>query len=340
LLTAGALSYFDRCQNALLRPRGIGGLSRPLQDAAKQRLLVRFTIVSALFGAGAASAALLVDRAHSGFLIAGVVILASPVAMMLYRLALGPFREVASDLHSITGELAETAHEEQARVSEVSAAVAETVRSMERILDAARTISVRANEVLHNAEQTMQESYKVVDHIVDLSELSTEVADVLGRIASIADRTDLLALNASLEAVRAQTAGKGFALVASEMRRLAGSVTDAVSEIRALLDRIRAASETVAVASNDGALSSDKTTTSAREIAEITDNQRYATEEVLRTMQHLADVICQAQSELGKSVAVGKMVSAQARKMAALVNGHRRRPPSVDAISESTGAET
>ena len=125
------------------------------------------------------------------------------------------------------------------------------------------------------------------------AEHALRVLDELGlaSIMQVADRTDLLALNAALEGTRAGEAGKGFTLVAAEMRSLAESVMESVSNIRKLLKEVRDASQLAVEASKGGTTLSEHTTESAREIALITQQQRKATTQVDQAMEEMTQLL-------------------------------------------------
>src|SRR5690606_24265254 len=86
--------------------------------------------------------------------------------------------------------------------------------------------------VLKDAERARENSDLTAERIAELNGHSLRISELLDVIREVAERTDLLALNGSLEATRAGEAGRGFSLVAGEMRRLAERVKSTVDDLR------------------------------------------------------------------------------------------------------------
>jgi hypothetical protein len=212
-------------------------------------------------------------------------------AWLIGRTVAQPVRSVALDLDRVAIELVATARQQEASSAEEAAAVTETRRSMELLFESAQQIATQSSEVLGNAERTVHGSQQISTRIEQLNVHAEKVGEVLATIMSIADRADLLALNASLEGTKAGDVGKGFILVAAEMRRLAENVMASTTEIRALMKEMRQASQSAVDASQSGVQSSDATTGSAREIARLTQQQRQSTEQVIASMTEMQEVL-------------------------------------------------
>ncbi|MEO1312875.1 MAG: methyl-accepting chemotaxis protein [Pseudomonadota bacterium] len=143
--------------------------------------------------------------------------------------AIGTIR-VSTD--RLSGQFDETA-QQLAQTSEATAKIAESVqetagnaRSAEEHAKTATDAAVSGAEVVQNAAATMNE----------IEASSRRVSDIIGVIDDIAFQTNLLALNAAVEAARAGDAGKGFTVVASEVRSLAQRASDSASDIKRLVD--------------------------------------------------------------------------------------------------------
>jgi len=209
-----------------------------------------------------------------------VLLIGMAVAFIITR----PLLRVASEVLS-------AAREQEASMAQGASAVEETRKTMDMLVNSAQQIADRCSAVLTNAESTHSGTRHITDCIDELNVHAERVAEHLATIMQIADRTDLLALNAALEGTKAGEAGKGFTLVAAEMRRLAENVMESVSGIRQLMKDVRAASQKAVRASHDGTQLSEQTTLSAREIALVTQDQRRATEQVRTSMDEMTALL-------------------------------------------------
>jgi methyl-accepting chemotaxis protein len=156
---------------------------------------------------------------------------------------------------------------------EQSAALADTSHTVEEVMVAAATTARRAAEVADRARASIQVSdegaqavatigaamedirarvEEVATDIRALSERTQRIGDITGTVKELADRSNLLALNASIEAARAGEHGRGFAVVADEVRNLAEQSKQATLQVEKALAEIQEATAAAVRASRDG----------------------------------------------------------------------------------------
>lgn len=159
------------------------------------------------------------------------------------------------DLSAGAGDQAQRAVQVATAITEMSQTVVDVAQSAQLASNASEKTSsfaLRGSEVVENV---VSEMHAIVDDvkassesILKLGRSSEQIAEIIVTIEDIADQTNLLALNAAIEAARAGEQGRGFAVVADEVRALAERTTKATKEIGAMIKEIQS-DTTKAVAS-------------------------------------------------------------------------------------------
>jgi methyl-accepting chemotaxis protein len=180
----------------------------------------------------------------------------------------------AISVHAAAQEIAGAVESQAATSTQMSSSVAEITSTMEELSASSTQIADHSRSVVDIANQTLEGSRKGSEamelvlgrmndiridnqnslrEIVELGTKSKQISKVMEIINAVADQTKLIAFNAALEASSAGEAGKRFSVVASEIRRLADSVTDSTSEIEAKINEIQDSISRLVINSEKGA---------------------------------------------------------------------------------------
>ncbi len=270
-------------------------------------------------------------------------------------------REAALQLSTSSAEVLAAATQNESSTTQQASAIHETTATMEELKGASHQIAENAQMVASIAEQTLasgrqgegsiksfmdsmekvrKNAVEVDDAISKLSRRVERIGTVVEVIDEIADRSDLLALNAALEGAKAGEAGRGFSIVAAEMRRLAENVMESTKEIKNLITEIREATHaakqasdgnkrmaaegeklgSAAMGSVTGILSGiQETSDAARVIHLATQQQRTATEQVVQSMSEIEEVTRQAQSGSRQATGAAAELTKLAERLAELI---------------------
>ena len=197
----------------------------------------------------------------------------------------------AAELEASASSMAATTEETNAQASTVAAASGQLKASIAEI---AEQVS-NSNEIAQTALVRAQESGQLIE---GLSAASQKIGDVVELIQDIAEQTNLLALNATIEAARAGEAGRGFSVVASEVKELAGQTAKATDEIAQQIGEIQNSTK----ASVEGIQSINEIIEQMAQIsttvAAAVEEQTAATDQVAQNI----DGVSQASSEAGNTV--------------------------------------
>jgi methyl-accepting chemotaxis protein len=176
-------------------------------------------------------------------------------------------------LASSSGEILASSSQVASSASETASAVNETTATVEEVKQTSQLASQKVRLVAENAQKSLQVSQQgkksvedavqgmnrireqmetIAESIVNLSEQGQAIGEIIATVNDLAEQSNLLAVNAAIEAAKAGEHGKGFAVVAHEVRSLAVQSKEATAQVRTILNDIQKATNAAVMATEQG----------------------------------------------------------------------------------------
>lgn len=195
--------------------------------------------------------------------------------------AVGQVQSSSAELQATANQQATGAKEQATAMSEIATTISELLATSRQIAESAQRVSQIADQTTKSARSgdgtvvkantsiasIRQQVDLIVSHMLELGKKSQQIGAVLDIVSELAEQTNILAINATIEASGAGEAGKRFAVVADEIRKLADRVTGSTKEIRTLIEDVRSAVNTTVMTTETGSKAVDAGTRQFNEVA-------------------------------------------------------------------------
>ena len=291
---------YDRNQNAILR------LLDEIADLADGDLRSYATVSEDFTGAIADSINFAIDQLRD---------LVSRINETSQEIA-----QYTANTQGITNQLAEASEHQAQEIAGASAAINEMALSIDQVslnAEESATVAERSVQIASNGAEVVNHSIDGMDIIREqiqetskrikrLGESSQEIGNIVALINDIADQTNILALNAAIQASMAGEAGRGFAVVADEVQRLAERSASATKQIETLV-------KTIQTDTNEAVISMEQTTSEVVRGANLSKDAGVALDEIQTVSTNLAKLIASISD-------AAKLQSASASHIATTMN--------------------
>jgi methyl-accepting chemotaxis protein len=268
--------------------------------------------------------------------------------------SVGQIQSSSAELQAAANQQATATKEQATAMSEISTTISELMATSRQIAESARRVAHIAGQTAaaarsgdttvttaHDSISTIRRQVDlIVNHMLELGKKSQQIGAVLDIVAELAEQTNILAINATIEAAGANEAGKRFAVVADEIRKLADRVAGSTKEIRGMIEDVRSSVNTTVMTTESGSKSVDAgakqfsevaavfaeiaglvgtTTEAAREIELSTKQQSTAVEQVNVAITSAAQATKETEASSGQTLQTAVELSGLSRALLRIV---------------------
>ena len=268
--------------------------------------------------------------------------------------AVGKVQSSSAELQAAAGQQATGTREQVTSMNEITTTLSELLATSRQIAEGAQHVAQIAGQTATAAragQGTVDKGHEsvgalgrqidlIVSHMLDLGKKSQQIGVVLDIVEEVAEQTNILSINATIEAAGAGEAGKRFAVVADEIRKLAERVSGSTKEIRDLIESVRSSANTAVMATEGGAKAVEAgakqfaevataftqiaglvqtTTEAAREIELSTKQQSTAVEQVKEAAVNVSQAAKETEASSSETLQTAKQLSELSRNLLRII---------------------
>ncbi|HTB22549.1 MAG TPA: CHASE3 domain-containing protein [bacterium] len=273
--------------------------------------------------------------------------------------SVGRIQSSSAELQAAANQQASGAREQATSMSEISTTISELLATSRQIAESAQRVAHiagdtaqaagRGGQTVDRCQEAISSIRRQVDlivgHMLELGRKSQQIGGILEIINELAEQTNILSINASVEAAGAGEAGRRFSVVADEIRKLADRVGASTKEIRTLVEEVRSAVNTTVMATEGGAKAVEAgtrqfsevaasfqgissmvstSTEAAREIELSTKQQATAVDQVTVAVSNVAQATRETEASANQTLQTAGELTALAGELARLIQAQDR----------------
>jgi methyl-accepting chemotaxis protein len=274
-------------------------------------------------------------------------------------------KQAGLDINKGTNEILASIVQQSAGASEQASSISETSTTVTEVKQTSEQAAGRAQEIVRVSddsaefctdgevavEKTVEEFNLIADQVeksavsvLTLSEKTQQISEILRTVRELAERSNILSLNASIEAARAGEAGKGFGVVAVEVKNLADQSKIAASQIQEIINEIQSAANTSVMVAEEASKRVDRgkeivgtlrermqnltdavatVNRSAKQIASSSNQQSIGMEQVALAMENINQVAAESVSSVKEIEEAARGLSESGSRLASLTGRYR-----------------